>query len=106
MVNYTDNELVTDIARTALPNTRIHSATGYGSMLATPHMIKYAGRWHRVYAMIYGNSGSIYIKTKTEDLFIDSKTEWKMISPSTDPHPSVQSPCYCHTGAYCFKHGR
>lgn len=82
MVNYTDNDLVTGVGITSLPKTRSHTVTGYGGMLATQHMIKYVGRWHRVYAMQYGNSGSLYIKTKTGDLFLDHETQWDMQDPS------------------------
>jgi hypothetical protein len=78
MVKYTDNTLVTNIAVPRMPVSRSRTVSGYGGMIATHHMIKYAGRWHRVYAMVYGNSGSLYIKTKNGDLFLDTDTEYRL----------------------------
>lgn len=35
--------------------------TGYGAAMPTVHMVKWAGRWRRVYVANWGNSGSCYI---------------------------------------------
>lgn len=35
--------------------------SGYGPRLTTPYMVKWAGRWRRVYAACYGNAASHYI---------------------------------------------
>ena len=77
MVFYTDNDLVTGHTVTAVPSSK-RTVSGYGSMLATTHMVKYEGRWHRVYAMQYGNAASLYIIRKAGDLFLDHETEWDM----------------------------
>ena len=34
---------------------------GYGSKMPTPYMVKWEGRWRRVYAARYGNAGTTYI---------------------------------------------
>lgn len=41
--------------------TRRHSATGYGRRMATDYMVRYNGRWRRVYACCYGNAATHYI---------------------------------------------
>lgn len=38
--------------------------TGYGARMPTPYMIKWNGRWHRVYCIQYSNSGTLYIGRK------------------------------------------
>ena len=35
--------------------------TGYGAKLPTPYMVKWEGKWRRVYAACYGNAASHYI---------------------------------------------
>jgi len=34
---------------------------GYGSKMPTPYMVKWEGRWRRVYVARYGNAGTAYI---------------------------------------------
>jgi hypothetical protein len=76
-IQRTKPELVSDVAtdETSRPNPY---AMGYGRKVPTPYRIKYAGRWHRVYVMIYGNSGSAYILRKGVELFLDIDTEYKL----------------------------
>jgi hypothetical protein len=38
-----------------------YTATGYGSRIPSSYMVKYNGRWRRVYVCIYGNAGTAYI---------------------------------------------
>jgi len=38
-----------------------YTATGYGARIPTVYMVKWAGRWRRVYAACYGNAASTYI---------------------------------------------
>jgi hypothetical protein len=45
---------------TELPRSG-YTATGYGPRIATSHMVKWAGKWRRVYVANYGNSGTAYI---------------------------------------------
>ena len=37
------------------------TVTGYGAKLPTPYLVKWAGKWRRVYAACYGNAASHYI---------------------------------------------
>ena len=46
------------------------TASGYGSKLTTSQKVKYNDRWYRIYCCIYGNSGSLYIISKGEKLYI------------------------------------
>lgn len=39
----------------------LYSATGYGARIPTRYMVKYMGRWRRVYLCQYSNSGTAYI---------------------------------------------
>lgn len=38
-----------------------YTATGYGSRIPTPHMIKFNGRWRRVYCRVFSNIGTLFI---------------------------------------------
>ena len=37
------------------------TATGYGSRIPTRYMVKFNGRWRRVYCRQYSNAGTLYI---------------------------------------------
>jgi hypothetical protein len=37
------------------------TASGYGKRIPTRHMVKFAGRWRRVYVCQYSNAGTAYI---------------------------------------------
>ena len=37
------------------------TATGYGSRIPTRYMVKFKGRWRRVYCRQYSNAGTLYI---------------------------------------------
>ena len=39
------------------------TATGYGSRIPSPWMVKLHGRWRRVYVAQWGNAGTAYIGT-------------------------------------------
>ena len=78
-MQYTDSELVTDFRVTETPNYG-RNADGYGSKIPTRYMVKYAGRWRRVYVMVYSNSGSAYVVVGGQDLFLDTDTEYKLES--------------------------
>lgn len=73
-VTYTDPKLVLD-KRTTEPRAFRGSATGYGPKIPTDYLIKYEGRWRRVYVMVYSNSGSAYIIVNGAEVFLDSETE-------------------------------
>jgi predicted alpha/beta hydrolase len=38
-----------------------YTATGYGNRIPTAYMVKWQGKWRRVYAACYGNAASTYI---------------------------------------------
>ena len=39
----------------------MYTATGYGGKIPTRQMIKFNGKWRRVYCCIFSNSGTCYI---------------------------------------------
>lgn len=39
----------------------MQTTSGYGKKIATDIMIKYRGKWRRVYCCIFSNSGTCYI---------------------------------------------
>ena len=38
-----------------------YTASGYGVRIPTRYMVKWEGRWRRVYVAVWGNSGTCYI---------------------------------------------
>ena len=42
----------------------MYTATGYGRKIPSNYMVKYNGRWCRVYCCVYSNSGTLYITSK------------------------------------------
>ena len=54
-----------------------YTATGYGHKIPTRYMVKLSdsNRWHRVYCMIYGNSGTIYVISKGSELVLSADAE-------------------------------
>lgn len=56
------------------------TASGYGRRIPTRYMLAYADgptryRWHRVYAIVAGNSGSLYIRVRGVRLFLTPNAE-------------------------------
>ena len=41
-----------------------YTASGCGKKIPTEYMIKYNGRWKRVYCCIFSNAGTFFINTK------------------------------------------
>jgi len=76
-IKYTDPTLVSEYRRTSVPRGG-QTATGYGSKIPTAYMLRYAGRWYRVYVMQYSNSGTAYILVKGEQLILDIDTEHRL----------------------------
>lgn len=72
-ITYTNPKLVTEHKVTTAPFNP--SISGYGSKLPSRYMVRYDGRWHRVYSICYGNSGSPYIIKNGSRLFLDTDTE-------------------------------
>ena len=48
----------------------LYTATGYGKKIPTSKMVKYNNRWHRIYCHIYSNSGSLYIISKGQRIYL------------------------------------
>ena len=61
---------INDAKITEAPLNR--SATGYGPKIPTRYMVRIDARWHRVYMMQYGNSGSAYVVLEGKDWFLSS----------------------------------
>lgn len=38
-----------------------YTASGYGARIPTRYMVKFNGKWRRVYCRIYSNNGTLYI---------------------------------------------
>jgi hypothetical protein len=75
-VAYVDDALVGEIILTEAPPNPYPS--GYGPKIPTRYKIRYGARMHRVYVMLYSNSGSSYIISGGEDLFLDTITEYRI----------------------------
>lgn len=46
------------------------TATGYGSKLTTTKMLRYNGRWHRIYCSCFSNIGTCYILSKGQQIIV------------------------------------
>lgn len=51
---------------TDVPHGRV-AKSGYGSRIPTQYMVKWAGRWMRVYAICYSNAATLYIGPKHDE---------------------------------------
>jgi hypothetical protein len=47
------------------------TATGYGKRIPTTHMVRWNGKWRRVYCCIYSNAGTCYIGKLEDNLIVD-----------------------------------
>jgi hypothetical protein len=50
----------------------MQTATGYGKRIATATMLKYNGKWRRVYCCIFSNVGTCYIGKLENSLIVRS----------------------------------
>lgn len=48
-----------------------YTASGYGSKIPTQYIVKFNGRWLRVYCAIYSNIGRTYIVSKGVKLTVN-----------------------------------
>jgi hypothetical protein len=76
-IQHTDPAMVNAVVRDLNP-PRSRSVSGYGADIPTAYRIRYGTRWHRVYAMQYGNAASVYIRKAGADLFLDIATEYAL----------------------------
>lgn len=44
-----------------------YAASGYGARVPTTYMVRYNGRWRRVYCRIYSNVGGLFIGKKFDE---------------------------------------
>ena len=49
-----------------------YTATGYGKRIPTEVMIKWLGKWRRVYCCVFSNIGTCYIGKLEDNLIIDN----------------------------------
>jgi hypothetical protein len=47
------------------------TATGYGKRIPTAYMVRFNGRWRRVYCCIYSNIGTTYIGKLSDGLIVN-----------------------------------
>lgn len=76
-VTYTNPADVTGLKTTDIPRHG-QTVTGYGGAIPTAHMVRYLGRWRRVYVMVYSNSGTPYVKVHGTDVVLDIDTRHKL----------------------------
>ena len=48
----------------------MYTASGYGSRIPTPYMVKFNGKLRRVYCCIYSNIGTLYIGKLSDSLTV------------------------------------
>lgn len=75
-IQWLDNDTVTAVRITDPPLNR--SVTGYGGKIPTRFMLRIGTRWHRVYMMVYGNSGTAYVRKRGADLVLEVETEHRI----------------------------
>ena len=47
------------------------SVSGYGKRIPTEHMVRFNGKWRRVYCCQFSNSGTCYIGKLSENFIVD-----------------------------------
>lgn len=75
MSAYTDHALLARVIVDTVAPMYGRTVSGYGGKIPTRYRLDYAGRTRRVYAMQYGNSGSLYVIVNGADVFLDVDTE-------------------------------
>ena len=48
-----------------------YTSTGYGRKIPTSHMVRWGGKWRRVYCCIYSNTGTCYILQGKDWITVD-----------------------------------
>lgn len=76
MSTWLDDALIAGVKITDTPLNPY--ATGYGAKIPSAYMLKLNGRWHRVYAMVYGNSGTHYVVHRGETKILEIATEHRI----------------------------
>jgi hypothetical protein len=73
-LTYTDPSKL-DAVTITNPPTYGHTQSGYGGKIPTRYLVRYAGRWRRVYTMIYGNGGTAYVVVNGQNHILSPETE-------------------------------
>lgn len=76
-ITYLDDDDVTEV-RITDTTPRNPYAMGYGPKIPSDYMLRIGTRWHRVYYMVYSNSGTPYVIKGGADLILDTTTEHRM----------------------------
>jgi len=89
-ITWTDPDKVEGITCHGQP-PRNPYATGYGRKIPTRFQVRYARRWHRVYAMCYSNVATHYIRHDGAELVLENETEYRLecASRGTEPDEDV-----------------
>lgn len=82
----TDHSLVLEIAIDENAPTYGRTVSGYGGKIPTSYRIRYTGKMRRVYVMQYGNSGSAYIVVNGQNVFLDSDTEYAILTKKDEAY--------------------
>lgn len=76
-ISYTNPAAVSGVRTTDTPR-RGQTVSGYGSAIPTRHKIRYLGVWRRVYAMVYSNGSTPYVKIHGTAVVLDIDTQHKI----------------------------
>ena len=47
-----------------------YTASGYGRRIPTRYMVRFNGKWRRVYCYIFSNSGTLYVGKLSDNLIV------------------------------------
>ena len=48
-----------------------YTASGYGNKIPTQRMVKYMGKWRRIYSRIFSNAGTCYIIVNRQQIIVN-----------------------------------
>lgn len=49
---------------------RNRNVSGYGNRIPCPYLVRYLGRWRRVYCVCYSNVGTLYIGPTSDKIIV------------------------------------
>ena len=69
--DYTSTELETrEVPLYAHIHGLQYTSSGYGKRIPTRYMVRYLGKWRRVYCCVYSNIGTCYIGKLSDNLIV------------------------------------
>jgi hypothetical protein len=83
-LHYSYDETITrvpdaDVSAVSITDTpHANTASGYGRKLPTQYRLRIGSRWHRVYAVCFSNSGSLYVIRHGVECYLEIATEHRM----------------------------